>query len=89
MVMDVNQTYCGDHFAIYSYVESLCCTSETNIMLYVNYISIKKTSYKMAAVIGFHINKNMYMYIIITYLGIEIKKTRRKPKLLTATISVS
>ena len=48
----IDVTYCGDHFAIY---KSLCCTPKTNIMLYVNYISIKnstktsnqnKTSYK-------------------------------------------
>ena len=40
--MDVNQNYCDDHFTIYTNIKSLCCTSEANIMLYVNYISIKK-----------------------------------------------
>ena len=30
MVMDVNQTYCGNRFAIYTYIKSLCCTPETN-----------------------------------------------------------
>ena len=40
-MMDVNQTYCGSHFAIYTNTEALCCTPETNIM-YVNYISIKR-----------------------------------------------
>ena len=34
MVTDVNQTYCGDHFTIYTNTESLHCTSETNITLY-------------------------------------------------------
>ena len=29
--------YCGDHFTIHTNIESLCCTSETNIMLYVNH----------------------------------------------------
>ena len=33
--------HCSGHFAIYTYIESLCYTPETNIMLYVNYISIK------------------------------------------------
>ena len=33
----VNQTYCGDHFAIYTRIKSLCCTPETCMMLYVNY----------------------------------------------------
>ena len=42
--MDVNKTYCSDHLVMYTNIESLCCTPETivNIMLYVNYISIKK-----------------------------------------------
>ena len=33
MKTDVNQTYCGDHFAIYRNIKSLSCTPETNIML--------------------------------------------------------
>ena len=37
--MDVNQTYCGDHFAMYTNIKSLCCTPETNIM-YIDYTSI-------------------------------------------------
>ena len=36
--MDVNKTYCADHFTIYKNTESSHCTPETNIMLYVNYI---------------------------------------------------
>ena len=39
MVMDVNQTYSGDHFAIPTNIESLCGTLETNIMSYVSYTS--------------------------------------------------
>ena len=42
MLMDVNWIYCSDHFAIYIERESLCCTPETNIMLYINYTLIKK-----------------------------------------------
>ena len=42
MGTDVNGTYCGDHFNIYSNIESLRCTPETDIMLYVNFTSIKK-----------------------------------------------
>lgn len=41
MVMDINETYCN-HFTIYPYLESICYTTETNIMLYVDYISMKK-----------------------------------------------
>ena len=40
--MDVHYTYCGDHFATYTNLESLYGTLEINVMLYVNYISIKK-----------------------------------------------
>ena len=32
MMTDINWTYCGDHFAIYTNVESLCRTPETNTM---------------------------------------------------------
>ena len=42
MEMNVNYTYCGDHSTINTNIESLCCTPETNIMLHVNYTSIKK-----------------------------------------------
>ena len=38
---DVKQTYCGDHFARYTNIESLYCAPETNIMLYVSYTLIK------------------------------------------------
>ena len=37
--MDVNEAYCSQHFAIYTNIESLCQTPETNAMLYINYIS--------------------------------------------------
>ena len=40
--MDVNYTYCGEHFTIHISIKSLCCTPETNRMLYVNFISINK-----------------------------------------------
>ena len=37
MVTDGIQTYCGDHFAMYTNTESLCCTPEINIsQVYVN-----------------------------------------------------
>ena len=40
MVRDGNWT-CADQFTMYVNVESLCCTPETNIILYVYYTSIK------------------------------------------------
>lgn len=39
--VDGNQTYCSGHCALYTNSQSLCCTSETNIVLPVNYFSIK------------------------------------------------
>lgn len=40
-VMDVSKTY-YDHFTIYTYNESLHCTTKTNMKFYVNWISFKK-----------------------------------------------
>ena len=40
--MDVNLTYRNDHFIIYTNKESLCCTTETNIMFYVNHNLVTK-----------------------------------------------
>ena len=31
VMMDVNKVYCGDHFAIYTSIDS-CCTPETNVI---------------------------------------------------------
>ena len=33
VVMDVNQTYFGNHFTIYTEPELLCCTSQTNMSI--------------------------------------------------------
>lgn len=30
--MDINQTWCGDHFTMYTYIKSLDCIPETDIM---------------------------------------------------------
>ena len=30
--MGVHQNYCGNHFAVYTYIKSLCCTPETNVI---------------------------------------------------------
>lgn len=41
MVTDVHKIYCGDYLAIYKNIESLCFTTETNIMC-VNCTSVKR-----------------------------------------------
>ena len=46
MVTDGDYTYSGEHWIIYNIVESLCCTPETKITSYVNYISILKEKEK-------------------------------------------
>ena len=42
----MNVNYCGANFIIYTNIESLCCTPETNTMLYVNYTSTFKKKVK-------------------------------------------
>lgn len=42
MVTDTNETYCGDHSQMYTNMESLCCTPETNTMFYVSYTTVFK-----------------------------------------------
>lgn len=42
VVINVNQTYCCDHFTMYTNIKSLGGIPETNIKLCVNYTSIKK-----------------------------------------------
>ena len=44
METDDYKTYCGNHFIRYMNVESLCCTPETNIILYINYNFKKRKS---------------------------------------------
>ena len=44
--MDGDWAYYGNHFTAYTSVESLCCTLETNLMLYVNYTIKKKKEKK-------------------------------------------
>ena len=40
VVMHVDDTFCGSHFTISTYIKSLCCTPKTNTMLQVNYTQI-------------------------------------------------
>jgi len=42
-------TYHGEHLVVYINIESLCCTPEANIILYVNYTSIKKKKKRNAS----------------------------------------
>ena len=42
MGMNVNQTYCGDHFRIYTNIDSLCYLPDTHII--VNYTSVKNNN---------------------------------------------
>lgn len=42
MVVDGNYTYCCEPCLVYRIVESLCCETENNLTLYVNYTLIIK-----------------------------------------------
>ena len=44
-MIDGYQIYHDYQFTIYINIKPPCCTSETNIMLYVNYTSIKKNQF--------------------------------------------
>lgn len=41
MLTDINQTYLGDYFTVYTNIKSLYHIPEINIVLYANYTSIK------------------------------------------------
>lgn len=49
MVTDGDYTYRGEHFVMYIVVESLCCASEANIILYINYFNKKTGTRKTRA----------------------------------------
>ena len=40
--MDDNQTYCGGHLGMYVDIESLSYMPEANMILYFNYIPVKR-----------------------------------------------
>ena len=50
MVTNVNYT-CGGHITVQTNTESQYCTPETNIMLYVSYISIRKLKISLLSTI--------------------------------------
>lgn len=67
--MDVNQTNWGDHFAIHTNIESLCCMPETN-MSYVNYTSFL---FKKSICLKLHLrlqNKTLQVHSLTTDLQI-------------------
>lgn len=52
--MNINQTYCIDHFTLYTNIEGLCCTPDTNVICQLsqflkNYNDEKIRSYKKEA----------------------------------------
>ena len=44
--MEIREGTCDDHWVTYRSVESSYCTSETNIILYVNYAGVKNKLFK-------------------------------------------
>lgn len=45
--MIVGWADCGDHVAVYTNIESVCRTTETNRISYVNFTSIKKKTWHL------------------------------------------
>ena len=41
MVTNGNYAYYGEHFVMYRIVKSLCCTPETNVVLYLTVLQLK------------------------------------------------
>ena len=48
MRKDVNESYCHDHFAVYTNIQSSCCKPETNVacQLYLNKREQKNITYQ-------------------------------------------
>lgn len=63
-------TNCGDHFTIYTNIESLCYTLETNIM-FVNYVPQFKKLLHSVEVLG---NKIMHIDLIEIFFSRPLKK---------------
>lgn len=57
----------GDCFIMYINVELLCCTPEINVILYVNYASVKKASKRILSLTGYRRNDEK----ILMYFGIH------------------
>ena len=63
-MIDLNTTYSGDHFIIYTTIETFCHIPETNVMLSVNNTSIFKN----------HKEKNIFDAILILDATRETKE---------------
>lgn len=64
MVMDNNDTYCGDHFAVYTNIDS-CYSPETNVMSYITYSLMKKNGLEKGILIVQHCENLMFHQVII------------------------
>ena len=50
MMTDITQTYCGDHFEIFTNIESLIHIPESNIcQLYLNFLKVYFFLYEIAS----------------------------------------
>ena len=45
--MDFNQNYCDGYLAMYTNIKSLCCTPESNKMLYASFAATQKKKKKL------------------------------------------
>ena len=40
-MLNGDYSYCDEPWILYTIVKSICCTTEINIMIHINYISVK------------------------------------------------
>lgn len=76
-MMDINGADCGDHFSIFTNIESLFCTPKTSVM-YANYISIKKmyTEGNYPRVLSIKYNFSYLAFCLEIYLNFSEPNTK-------------
>lgn len=88
MLTDINQTYLGDYFTVYTNIKSLYHIPEINIVLYANYPSIKikniKHFFKYAKHLSFQGKRSLVpwsSFILLTECssGVMLKQNPMNP----------
>lgn len=77
MVTDIHWTYGGDHLAVYTSIESLHFTSETNTMLCQLYLNFRKKEFVFCIVVTALDLKGQKLYVLEPLLGAVAVPTLR------------
>ena len=70
---DVNWTYYGDHFAIYTNIESLCCTFETNVMSVIPQLKSIVGTFLHLLIKIFHFDSSYILKIFLLNIHLSIQ----------------